>query len=641
MPQAVVSNHFTDCRDPGKHVPRTPGELIELDEGRVQVWEERGLVKVLREPPPASLEPYYPWNAWDGRDLRVLPRHQGAWKRVVACVNIWNDLPDLLTTWKTWYPFVDHVIVVDGAYAGTPADKPYSTDGLQDFLQPFHNVELVETGTFWPSQHAKRSEYFRRGQEGDLMFRVDADEFVTGADKLCYLPDFDVGWATVLSPLYGRPQRMPMLYKWRPGLHYRYRHHWVYDDDSLVATGQNGGDGYEHAIVPIILDNKKGVARSTVRVQQAQTQRSCFQAKQEKEESPDTRQHGNEALRILQLTPIDPGRAVYRFHAALNTTTPHDSILASMGAHEVMQEPQHLHVQEDRDIVRLAVQKADVIHCHLHYHELLQLGVHPQAPVVIHHHGSMFRKAPEKAAKNDKIFKPILKLVSNFELMQYGDGLTWFPNPIPVSRYAALARESRPAERKPFRIAHSPTKRHYKGTPAFLAAVASLQQKGLEIEPVLIEQMSHAQALALKATCHATFDSFWLGLQVSGLEGAAMGHPVVAGDARVREGYQEHFGEVPYTFADTQEELENVLGQLVMDFEFFTQERDRVGRYVRAVHDYGAVSKFYLDLLDEKLDWRNVLEVRADPDAKTYQERKNDLDNLALRREHRTVNVSV
>ncbi len=47
--------------------------------------------------------------------------------------------------------------------------------------------------------------------------------------------------------------------------------------------------------------------------------------------------------------------------------------------------------------------------------------------------------------------------------------------------------------------------------------------QGIDIEPVLIENMEHGAALRLKASCDAVFDSFWLGMQGSGLEGAAMG----------------------------------------------------------------------------------------------------------------------
>ena len=72
-----------------------------------------------------------------------------------------------------------------------------------------------------------------------------------------------------------------------------------------------------------------------------------------------------------------------------------------------------------------------------------------------------------------------------------------------------------------------------------LAAVDILRGKGLKIDLVMIQRQTHGKALAMKADADLTFDSFWLGIQGSGLEAASMGQMVVAGDESVRDLYVE------------------------------------------------------------------------------------------------------
>jgi glycosyltransferase involved in cell wall biosynthesis len=152
-----------------------------------------------------------------------------------------------------------------------------------------------------------------------------------------------------------------------------------------------------------------------------------------------------------------------------------------------------------------------------------------------------------------------------------------------------------------FRVAHSPTVRKLKGTEVFLEVCSRLRAKGIPIEPVLIEKMSHRDALEAKAACDATFDSFWLGIQGSGLEGAAMGQPVVAGDFDACAAYVKHIGSCPYTFANDADSLADQLAALATDAEFYSEEAQRVGAYVREHHDYPAVARRYSEILKSRI----------------------------------------
>jgi hypothetical protein len=179
----------------------------------------------------------------------------------------------------------------------------------------------------------------------------------------------------------------------------------------------------------------------------------------------------------------------------------------------------------------------------------------------------------------------------------------YLPIPVPVRDYAALANaDAAQAARAggTFRVAHSPTKRAIKGTHTLLVAVEALQRQGVAIEAVLIEDKPHGEALAIKAGCHATFDSFWLGMQGSGMEGAAMGQAVIAGDLQAaHEAAALNGGPCPWTFADDEPSLIEVLRRLAMDGRYRASEAERVGAYVRRVHDYAAVGARYRDILTQ------------------------------------------
>lgn len=546
-----------------------------------------------------------PWEMQSGRDLDPLPVEAGRWQRIVACLNVWNDLAELRANIESWYPHVDHVIAVDGAYRGMQCRSALSDDGTREFLRALPHVTLLDAE--WLPQHEKRSLYFEHAQPGDLLWRIDADEHFENAAAIRETPHLDVGWLRFTAPIYSRIQGIPAVFAHRPGLRYKDRHHWVYDHNRLISTQQIGGRGLVHRLLPITMHNSRGAERPAGRVSLAKAQRR-EQVAQEAKASP-LRVQGHEPLRVLQLGMIDPGIVIARLHSAINTTTPHTSLMATH-RDEWTEPPRQLSIRKSGSMVRKAAESADVLHLHLNYETLRRIAVDRKKHrkhIVIHHHGTLFRRLHEAFAKMDAE-RATLRIVSNLELLQYGDNLHYLPNPVPFAMYRTFGDARRPAwKHGALRIAHSPTKRANKGTEAFLAACGRISAKGLAIEPVLIERLPWPAALALKATCHATFDSFWLGLQCSGLEAAAMGQPVIAGDLDCQREYRQRHGFVPYTFAADGPMLELAIERMATDEEFYHCEALRVGSFVREHHDYAAVADTYLEMLDGALHWREKL----------------------------------
>lgn len=314
------------------------------------------------------------------------------------------------------------------------------------------------------------------------------------------------------------------------------------------------------------------------------------------------------ALRIAQGTGYDPGNAAYRFHTALNEHTPHASAFVRfINRHNnPFACPTQYDATRDPATARALLLSADVVHCHINQTLTQNLGL-PRRPragqvIVRHYHGTQFNGQGEQRPDDDQMPRLCATTDDLDGYVLVGARLTlcalrpgrihWLPITVPVARYAAMAATRPPREGRPFRIAHSPTRSAIKGTQAFKDACKRLNKRGIAVEPVLIEKKTHAQALALKATADACFDAFALGIQGSGLEAAAMGQPVIAGDATVADLYRAEMGAVPYTFADAAT-LEATIERLATDAAYYDAEATRVGAYVRAVHDYPAVSARY------------------------------------------------
>lgn len=625
-PGTVLVRVLRPCRVDG--LARKPGAEFFVEERLAHHLGSCVPPFVERRPAGAPRAPL-DWRAPGGRMLRAhLGRPRAPW-RIVACLNIWNDLPALERTLPLWFPWVDALLVADGAYgSGEP-----STDGLEEFL-----LELAQR---WPekpiafpgggplSQRQKREALLQSGQPGDVMFIIDADEYCADAAQLRTLPDLDVGWVGIESPLYQRPYGQPRLIRWQEGLGYRGRHHWLYAGERLLATHQYGGLAL-HINTGLTLRNARGLGHSPERAQ-AKHGMARAQSRSEaaavclpgRSEGSDRAQGGREALRIVQLTHYDPGMVAYRLHNAINCTTPHASILGSAAARNPFRALMQFDTAADALALAQAVESADVVHSHLDWgilrgllaNEALEGQLSKLPALVIHHHGSLLRKMAGFFAYRDRELGA-LRLISNLELTKYGEGLHWLPNPVPVAEYVRLRQRVRATvSRETFRVAHSPSKRHLKGTEEFLGACDDLRAQGLTIEPVLIEGMGHKEALEAKAECDACFDSFWLGIQCSGIEAAAMGMPVIAGDPYVAAQYRAMLGYVPYTYANDGKELATAMRELHESAERRAAEAERVQRYVEEYHDEAAVALRYLDLLDAHMGWRQRLSIAPAPPA--------------------------
>lgn len=329
------------------------------------------------------------------------------------------------------------------------------------------------------------------------------------------------------------------------------------------------------------------------------------------------------ALKILSGCAYDPGSAAFRFHTAVNEWTKHSVAFVRWGDGNPHCSLRQFDGEKDIGLVRDAFLQADVLHCHVAYLLVNNVGLMPtdKQLLVRHYHGSKpdggtHMEPIFDQAKNAKILGARLSLVA--EGARHGLDVDWSPIPMPVKRYQALCEKARKAAKwKPLpgkasikrklRIGHSPTNMSIKGTDVLRKVVEQLQAKHVPVELDLIHGLGLREALERKALCDVVFDSFWLGIQGSGLEAGAMEIPVIAGDLDVQFLYRKELGHVPYTIANDQRDLANVIEQIAMDASFRERETVALCSYVNTVHDYAAVAKRYEQTLAKWLGRDDVI----------------------------------
>lgn len=315
------------------------------------------------------------------------------------------------------------------------------------------------------------------------------------------------------------------------------------------------------------------------------------------------------SLKILAGVGYDPGSAAFRLHTAVNEHTKHSMIFVRWDDTNPHCSIRQYDGVKDIALVRDAFVNADILHCHVGYLIINNLGIRPTPEQIIvkHYHGSkrgggtnmepMFDRA-----KGAKLVGARLMLVE--EAQGFGLDCDWSPIPMPVARYRALRDDVRheakwkpligkPTRTRPLVIGHSPTNTNYKGTDSLRAAVDALQKKGLPVRLELISNVTLREALRRKALCDVFFDSFWLGIQGSGLEAGSMEVPVIAGDEDAARLYKQEIGHVPYVFANNQTALMEAIEQMATSPSARAVAAKTTADYVEQHHDYKQVARRY------------------------------------------------
>ena len=199
---------------------------------------------------------------------------------------------------------------------------------------------------------------------------------------------------------------------------------------------------------------------------------------------------------------------------------------------------------------QLYYSEADVAHLHnrLDAHDMFDQGT--GKPVLLHHHGSVFR-GDHEAIANAARRAGAVQMVSTIDLEVLEPDVTWLPAPFDLDYLAGFRdRYYRPGER--VRIAHAPTNRAAKNTDLILAALARVGEE-YPIEVDLIERVTWAECLERKARADIFIDQIAYGYGNNAVEAWAMGIPVISGvtDSLTRDRMLELWGGIPFVEASS------------------------------------------------------------------------------------------
>lgn len=185
-----------------------------------------------------------------------------------------------------------------------------------------------------------------------------------------------------------------------------------------------------------------------------------------------------------------------------------------------------------------------------------------------------------------------LHLTCEFDLYRrYGElrylFLPYNPEEVPAAK----------PEGEVIRVCHAPRIRSVKGTDRIIEVVDELSGQ-VPVELVLIENMPHSEAMALKATCHLAIDQIAdgdMGYGVNSLETLSMGIPTVT---NLSEAYREFIPDHPFVLAD-RGTLGRVLRELVLDPDLRALHAKAGPSWIRRRHHWLSVARRLHELYRE------------------------------------------
>ncbi len=167
--------------------------------------------------------------------------------------------------------------------------------------------------------------------------------------------------------------------------------------------------------------------------------------------------------------------------------------------------------------------------------------------------------------------------------MKIYPGIHWLPFPFDFSDFHFKTDVTR----SPIVVGHAPSNCVVKGTDFILETLHRLKKK-LDFEILLIENITHKQALNLKSTCSIFIDQLTdIGFGINAIESLAMGIPTLT--SLVSE-YRDMFPDAPF-IEITKDNLEQELYSYITSVEKRTKLGGESYDWVRKNHDKCEVLK--------------------------------------------------
>lgn len=203
-----------------------------------------------------------------------------------ACYCVFNGERTLAKSLKSILPFVDKVVMVDGAFQLYPHKVPWSTDNTKGIAEELCGNKLIWVGCekAWSGEVEKRSTYFKHVPDGEMLIIIDHDEVLeeskpnafqrqlnrignkypcVGIQVVSYVPKWsgsfleipECDWPKI--KWYENPDfsARSAIYRKVKGMEYRQRHSAIYAGDKLVSLALNELIEQKLVLKDVILKN--------------------------------------------------------------------------------------------------------------------------------------------------------------------------------------------------------------------------------------------------------------------------------------------------------------------------------------------------------------------------------------------------
>jgi glycosyltransferase involved in cell wall biosynthesis len=308
--------------------------------------------------------------------------------------------------------------------------------------------------------------------------------------------------------------------------------------------------------------------------------------------------YGVDVIRSFAIGSDDPAGVVARLQAAANK----GEALRIRSAHRVTH-----YFEFPNDIVwtpmtepfiKELLRKADVVHLNNSFRAVSRF--HINKPMLLHHHGSMFRNNAVNmlgVAKHHKM----AQAVSTVDLMKPDpEILRWLPSAYDIDELQRIGKANRREPDGRIRIVHAPTNRALKHTDLFLSIVDSLKEK-YPIDVVIVEGKTNAETLIEKAKADIVYDQIAFGYGCNGIEAWGLGVPVIAGgEPWTLHKMREMWGTLPFAEAD-ERSLATVTEDLIASASMRAEYAERGLAHVRKYHDEQPALQVLLELYHEAM----------------------------------------
>lgn len=325
--------------------------------------------------------------------------------------------------------------------------------------------------------------------------------------------------------------------------------------------------------------------------------------------------YGADVLRAFAIGSDDPAGVIGRYQEAaekgdrLRIRSAHRVSHYFEFPHDLVWEP------KTESLIRTLIRQADVVHLNNSFRAMTRF--HIRKPMLLHHHGSMFRNAPTMmgVAKGHKM----VQAVSTVDLMQADPTvLHWLPSAYDIDELQGLGNANRREPDGRVRIVHAPTNRALKHTDLLAkilgvtlppsppqrpwVGVELIHAPKTNIDLVIVQGQTNRRTMIEKAKADIVYDQIAFGYGCNAIEAWGMGVPVIAGGQTWTLGMMERmWGTIPFAEAD-EETLRQTIKDMAKSADMRAEYAERGLAHVRKYHDERPALDRLMDLYVEAIE---------------------------------------